>query len=90
VHLFENATFTSIHRVKISRAAKKHFHKKLTEFYIVVSGSGVIELNDSCVKLACGDVVMIPPLTRHAARGKMEIINVVCPPFDPRDEFVIG
>jgi mannose-6-phosphate isomerase-like protein (cupin superfamily) len=79
----------SIHRVKISRAAKKHFHKRLTEFYIVIAGSGAIELNDSRIKLARGDIVMIPPLTRHAARGKMEIINVVCPPFDPKDEYVV-
>jgi len=24
------------------------------------------------------------------ARGKMEIINVVCPPFDPKDEYVVA
>lgn len=78
----------SIHRVKISRLAKKHFHKRLTEFYVVIAGSGAIELDDARVKVSRGDVVMIPPLTRHAARGRMEIINVVCPPFDPKDEYL--
>ena len=36
-----------------------------------------------------GDVVYIPPGTRHALRGTVEILNVVSPPFDAADEFVV-
>jgi mannose-6-phosphate isomerase-like protein (cupin superfamily) len=78
----------SIHRVTISTDAKLHYHKALTEHYIVLSGSGEMELDGERVPVGPGDVAMIPPLVRHAARGKMEIINVVCPPFDPEDEWV--
>lgn len=77
----------SIHRVRISREARKHHHTRLTEYYVVLSGEGEIEINDERVAVRPGDVVMIPPGTRHVARGELEILNIVTPPFDPADEF---
>jgi len=77
----------SIHHVTIAKTARKHYHKKLTEYYVILSGTGDIQLDDDQVAVGPGDVVMIPPLTRHAARGALEIMNIVCPPFDPDDEF---
>lgn len=79
----------SIHRVHICKEAKKHYHKTLTEFYIILSGEGEMELDDDIVPVSPGDVIMIPPMTRHVARGDFEIINVVCPPFDANDEFMV-
>ena len=79
----------SVHRVKISQEAKKHYHKRLTETYVILSGSGEMELGKDRVPVSPGDVIMIPPLTRHVAHGNFEIINIVCPPFDPEDEFVV-
>lgn len=78
----------SIHRVKIRGEAKKHYHKFLTEYYVILEGAGEIEMDDALVAVKPGDVVMIPPGTRHALRGAFEIINVVVPPFDPADEFL--
>jgi mannose-6-phosphate isomerase-like protein (cupin superfamily) len=78
----------SIHRVSIDGAAKEHYHKSLTECYIVLSGSGEVELDGERVAVEPGDVVYIPPPTRHALRGHFEIINVVTPPFDSADEHV--
>jgi mannose-6-phosphate isomerase-like protein (cupin superfamily) len=75
--------------VKISGEAKKHYHKTLTEYYVVLEGAGEIEMNDTLVAVESGDVLMIPPGTRHALRGKFEIINVVVPPFDPEDEYLV-
>jgi hypothetical protein len=39
------------------------------------------------VPVAPGHAALIPPLTRHRACGKMRILNVVVPPFDPADEW---
>ena len=79
----------SIHRVAISRDAKKHYHKKMTECYIILSGEGQIELDDQLHDVGPDDVVCIPPLTPHALRGHFEIINIVLPAFDPADEYVV-
>ena len=85
----EDNDLISVHRVKVSKEAKKHYHKHLTETYVILSGSGEIELNEDRVPVSPGDVVMIPPLTHHVAHGNFEIINIVCPPFDPEDEIAV-
>ena len=82
----EDNDLLSVHRVTIRKEARKHYHTRLTEYYIILSGSGEIELDDERVPVKPGDVIMIPPGTRHVARGELEIINIVCPPFDPADE----
>lgn len=76
----------SVHRVRISRTAKVHYHNKLTEFYVILSGSGAIVLNGERIQVKPNDVIMIPPGTRHALEGEFDIINIVWPPFDPSDE----
>ena len=39
------------------------------------------------VAVGPGSAVLIPPGVRHRAVGKMRILNVVVPPFDPADEW---
>ncbi len=79
----------SIHVVTISRDSKLHYHKKLTEFYYVLEGEGELQLNDDVIKLEPHTLVMIKPLTKHVARGNLRILNIVIPPFDEEDEFVV-
>jgi hypothetical protein len=35
-----------------------------------------------------GGAVLIPPGVRHRAMGRMTILNVALPPFDPDDEWL--
>ena len=79
----------SIHRVEISREAKKHYHDRLTEYYYVLTGTGEIELDDARYDVAPGDLICIAPGTRHVLRGSFEILNVVVPAFDSTDEHVV-
>lgn len=79
----------SFHVVEIDGTAQKHYHEHHTEYYYCLEGSGQIELDDELVPFEPGTCVMIPPGTRHAARGKLKIINVVIPPFDPADEIIV-
>ena len=85
----EDNNLLSVHRVKIAGEAKKHYHERLTECYVVLSGTGEVELNDELTTVEPDDVVFIPPGTQHAMRGHFEIINIVAPPFDPADEHVV-
>jgi mannose-6-phosphate isomerase-like protein (cupin superfamily) len=79
----------SVHRVTVSGKAKPHYHERLTEYYVILEGSGVIVLNDERIQVRPDDVIMIPPGTRHALEGEFEIINIVCPPFDAADEHLV-
>ena len=80
----------SVHVVRISKDSEKHYHTRLTETYYVLEGSGVMELDDERVEIAPGDVIHIPPGVRHRAVGRLTILNIVTPPFDPEDEHVVA
>jgi mannose-6-phosphate isomerase-like protein (cupin superfamily) len=79
----------SIHRVEIAEDARAHYHKEHTETYYVLEcdPDAAIELDGELVPVGVGAAIMIPPGVRHRAVGKMVILNVVVPPFDPADEW---
>jgi len=79
----------SVHRVEIKADAAVHYHKAQSEIYYVLDcGEGAaVELDGEAVPVRPGVAVMIPPGVRHRAVGRMTILNVVVPPFDPADEW---
>lgn len=79
----------SVHRVEIEHDARTHYHRNQTETYYVLEcepGAGV-ELDGEVVPVRPGVAVLIPPGVRHRAVGRMTILNVVVPAFDPADEW---
>jgi mannose-6-phosphate isomerase-like protein (cupin superfamily) len=82
----------TLHVTSISVDAKRHFHRKLTETYFILEcdAGAYMELNEDRVQLRPGMAVLIPPGTIHRAVGKMKVLIVVSPNFDPADEFVVG
>ena len=46
-----------------------------------------VKLDGERMALGPGGAVLIPPGVRHRAVGRMTILNVVVPPFDPADEW---
>ncbi len=84
----ENQTAT-IHYVDISVDAKTHYHKKLTEIYLILEtdGEAHMELDGEKVPVRPMTTIFIPPYVRHRAVGKMKIVNVPIPAFDPEDEW---
>jgi mannose-6-phosphate isomerase-like protein (cupin superfamily) len=77
----------SIHQVDISEDARTHYHKKMTEIYLVLEGEGMIELDGQLIPVRPMSAVMIKPGCRHRAVGRLKIINIVIPPFDAADEW---
>lgn len=77
----------TIHRVRISRDARTHYHKTLTEIYLILEGEGFLELDGRRVPVRPMTSVMIKPGCRHRAVGNLTIINVAIPAFDPADEW---
>jgi mannose-6-phosphate isomerase-like protein (cupin superfamily) len=82
----ENQVAT-IHMVDIETDSRVHYHKKMTEIYLVLEGEGFMELDGERVPLKPMTSVFIKPGCRHRAVGKLKIINVPIPAFDPHDEW---
>jgi mannose-6-phosphate isomerase-like protein (cupin superfamily) len=82
----DNLTAT-LHIVEVTEDSKVHYHKKLTEIYLVLQGDGCIELDGKIVHLKPETAVLIKPGCRHRATGRMRIVNVVIPSYDSQDEW---
>ena len=79
----------TLHVTEISTDAKKHFHKKLTEtyYFLECDADAHMELDDATIAVKPGMSIVIPPGIRHRAVGKMRVLIVVFPAFDPLDEW---
>ncbi len=77
----------TIHMVDISKDSRTHYHKTLTEIYLVLEGEGFIELDGERVPVKPMTSVLIKPGCRHRAVGTMRIVNMPVPAFDPDDEW---
>lgn len=77
----------TLHMVDISEDTRVHYHKKLTEIYLILEGEGHMELDGEIVPVKPMTSILIKPGCRHRAIGKMKIINIPIPAFDPDDEW---
>ncbi len=77
----------SVHLVEISEDARTHYHKRLTEIYVVREGEGFMELDGERVPVRPLTSILIKPGCRHRAVGTMKILNIPIPAFDPEDEW---
>lgn len=77
----------TIHYVDISVDARTHYHKRLTEIYLVLEGEGHLELDGEMIPVKPMSAVLIKPGCRHRAVGKLKIVNIPVPAFDPLDEW---
>src|SRR2546422_4970606 len=82
----DNTTAT-MHLTDISAEARTHYHKKMTEIYLILEGEGYMELDGERVAVRAMMAIFIKPFCRHRAVGNMKIINVPVPAFDPADEY---
>ena len=82
-------TLATVHLTEISSAARAHFHKKMTEIYVILEGEGYLEADGEKIPLKPMTSVMIRPGCVHRAVGNLKIINIPMPPFDPADEFEV-
>ena len=78
----------TIHLTQIDRSAQTHYHNDHTEVYVVLEcdEDAAIELDGRLHAVRPKTSVLIPPGTRHRAVGRMEVVIVCLPKFDPADE----
>ena len=77
----------SVHQVEIKTDAQTHYHKRTTEVYIVLEGTGHLELDGEAIAVRPMTSIMIQPGCRHRAIGNLKILNIAIPKFDPADEW---
>jgi mannose-6-phosphate isomerase-like protein (cupin superfamily) len=79
----------TVHLTEITHDAKTHYHRRLTETYYILEcdPDARLQLDDQLVPIVPGMAILIRPGTRHRAIGRMKILNIVFPKFDPSDEW---
>lgn len=79
----------TVHLTEISIDARRHYHRHHTEVYIFLEcdEDAQMELDDETISVQPLTTIVIPPGVRHRAIGKMKVIILCQPNFDPQDEF---
>ena len=80
-------TVATVHLLDVSQDARVHYHRHMTEFYVVLEGEGHIELDGALVPVKPMTAVMIKPGCRHRAVGTLRVLNIPVPAFDANDEW---
>lgn len=79
----------TLHLTEITRDAQTHYHRDHTEVYVVLDcePDAAIELDGVITLVAVNTAILIPPGVRHRGIGKMTVMIVCTPNFDPADEY---
>ena len=77
----------SMHIVEIEEDSRAHYHKRMTEIYLVLEGTGQMELDGQLIPIKPMTAIYIRPGCRHRAIGKLRIVNIPVPSFDETDEW---
>lgn len=78
----------TVHLTEISTTARTHYHRRLTETYVIVecAPDAAMELDGVVHPVRPGTAVLIPPGVRHRAVGEMRVVIFCTPKFDAADE----
>ena len=77
----------TIHLVDARVDTQTHYHKKLTEIYLILEGTGHMELDGVLHPVKPMSTVLIKPGCRHRILGRIKFVNIPVPAFDPHDEW---
>ena len=77
----------SVHLVDIEADSQTHYHRRMTEIYVVLEGQGELELDGTRIPVRPLSAIYIPPGVRHRAIGRLRLLNIPVPAFDETDEW---
>ena len=78
----------TVHLTAIEQDAKTHYHRSHTEVYVILEcgDDAAIELDGTRHPVHPKMSILIPPGVRHRAVGRMQVLILCLPKFDPQDE----
>lgn len=76
-------------RLPAGAATRRHYHRSSEEFYFVLEGRGLMEVDGVEAEMGPGDAVLIPPGAWHqlTARSPMRFLCCCSPPYSHEDTF---
>ena len=70
------------------QATQRHYHPRTEEIYVLLEGSGEMEVDGERSDVRPGDAILIPPGARHQIRAGDGGIRFLCccaPPYSDED-----
>lgn len=76
-------------RIPAGSSTQRHYHKESEEFYYLLGGSGLMEIDGETKKVGPGDAILIPAGAWHEISAEEELVFLCCcaPPYRHEDTF---
>jgi mannose-6-phosphate isomerase-like protein (cupin superfamily) len=71
-------------------ATQRHYHARSEEIYLVVEGTGELEVDDDRRAVGPGDAILIPPGAWHELTAGQHGVRLLCccvPPYSDDDTY---
>ncbi|HEY5706924.1 MAG TPA: cupin domain-containing protein [Terrimicrobiaceae bacterium] len=70
-------------------STERHYHKKSEEFYFLLEGEGIMEIDGEARAVTPGDAVLIPPGSWHqiTASSPLRFLCCCAPPYSHDDTY---
>ena len=79
--------------IAVGSSVTEHFHKVTEEFYYILSGTGVMKIDNEEQQVNQGDTVVILPGQRHKItnNGTVPLVLLACcsPEWTPEDQVLV-
>ncbi len=75
--------------VPLGQPTARHYHKLSEEFYFILEGTGIMEIDGAQRSVAPGDAILIPPGAWHqiTATQTLRLLCCCAPPYAHEDTF---
>ena len=76
-------------RIAAGNATQRHFHRIAEEFYFILEGSGLMEIDGISREVGPGDAILIPPGAWHTIRAMQNLRFLCCcaPSYSHEDTY---
>jgi mannose-6-phosphate isomerase-like protein (cupin superfamily) len=76
-------------RIAAGNATQRHFHRIAEEFYFILEGSGLMEIDGTSREVGPGDAILIPPGAWHTIQATQDLRFLCCcaPPYSHEDTY---
>ena len=76
--------------VDVGKTIPAHYHNKMSEIYHVISGIGIMLLNEVQHEICAGDTISLPPGTVHSlintGTEPIRLVVATSPAYDVKDD----